>query len=360
MSIDGLDIGQDTHIRGNLIVDGSYPVSDPFGVGDDGTFLTTRGTEPEWHHLRLEDLPPGTLNHLLPNGLPNQIYTMNLTGDDHGFTSDLIVPSTLNVQGSSVFESTAQFQQSVTMDNDLIVDNNLIVTNNDLNVLVGTSNLQTVDIQNGELKFGGNAGLNNQIPVSDNSGIVSWQTPSFTPSNIQAGPNYSVLSSFASSTLWAIPSQIKKIIYGTTFSTQNISVAIPSPAAFSLSPFTSIASSNTSPVSNITQLSPNEFQINTTALYQFEFNIFIDQASSTGVGSTLVLLSVDIGGIEQQQSCVVCAGHFATGKLYAAVVASQIVQIICRRLVGTGSLFTFDSSQSIPNFASTLVISSMN
>jgi len=143
----------------------------------------------------------------LTNGLPYQILHTDAFSNVE-WTNDLRIPGTLIsvgnatinqnllVQGSTILDSNVDCNQVLNVDGDLFandtltVSNDLGVTNGSLTVYVGDTLVQSINVDN-QLKFGGVAGLNNQIITSDGSGIPAWST--LTPSIIQPGSLNQVL-----------------------------------------------------------------------------------------------------------------------------------------------------------------------
>lgn len=299
-----------------------------------------------WDPVKPEDITPG---------LANQILHTNALATDVEWTSNLVIPGNCDVNSNLLVAGSSTFQSNVDCDQVLNVDGNTFC-NDDL-VVLGDTTLGALDI-NGDLQFVGVSGTSGQFLKK--TGAVTQSFQNIVAADMTAGPNTSVLSSFGGVTQWAIPTNVRRIIYGTTFSAQDINQVGPVAANFSTLAFTSIASSTVTPVVGITQPSGTQFTIGTSGTYTANITGYINPAS-TGLGNSIVTLSIEVGGIESQQSCIVCNGNYSfNGSIWFSAVAGQIVRIILRRVVGTGTLNTFADGAGVPNFASTIVFNLLN
>lgn len=378
------------------------------------------------------DVPATGIAH----GTSNQILHTNNAGDAAEWTSDLIVDGALTSVGNGLFQQDLAVQNECNITNDLtVINGDLQVTVGNLNILNGDSTVQAIDI-NDQLKFANVAGTNNQIPVSNNLGIVSWQNPSFSPaaitpglpnqvfvtnsagtasqfsnninlpgtlnvtgtstltgatnivnnlqlngssgltgqfikktgaatqaysnisaSDITAGANNTVLTSVTGVASWVLPTAVNRIKYVTTFNAQNLNAAAgPTAATFNTTPLVSIATTTVGSITGITQGSATQFTIGTTAVYDIVISGYIDPAS-TGLGNSIVTLSVEVAGVEQQSSCVVCNGNYSFNGVLSGIVisAASTVRILLRRVVGSNTLNTFAIGSALPSYASTIM-----
>jgi hypothetical protein len=206
--------------------------------------------------------------------------------------------------------------------------------------------------------FNGVSGTANQYLKKTGAATQSFQN--IIASDITAGTNSSVLSSFGGVSQWIVPTNVRKIVCGTTFTAQNLNQVGPVAATFSTLQFMNIATSTVAAVVGITQPSATQFTIGTTGNYNVNINGYIDPAS-TGLGNSIVTLSVEVGGTESQRTCIVCNGNYSfSGDISFLATAGQIVRIILRRVVGTGTLNTFAEGAALPNYASTILFSLLN
>lgn len=164
--------------------------------GATGTVLTSAsGSAPSWQVLAVapSSITPGTTDQILitSGGVP--IWSSNLR-----------VPGTLGVTGASTFTGNGLFQNDLAVIGDFnVTDGDLTVGNGKLDVLVGNTTLQGVDID-GVLTFNGAAGSSGNIIVSNGSG-QAWASPSFSPSSITAGTNGYLLKSVGGVSTWTAP-----------------------------------------------------------------------------------------------------------------------------------------------------------
>ena len=190
---------------------------------------------------------------------------------------------------------------------------------------------------------------------------VMTNNPITDPSNIAAGPDNSVLTSFGGAVFWNVPNKINFIKYGTVFTAQNLNAAMGFPIAlsFSTNPFANTSASTVGLVTGISQPSATQFTIGTTGAYNVDITGYIDPASA-GLGNSIVTLSLEVGGIEKTDYCIVCNGNYSfSGRFPSfAGVAGQNIRIIARRVVGVAALNTFAAGLPAPSFASSIFISS--
>lgn len=271
--------------------------------GSNNQALFTRSGNTQWSNISPSDI--GT-------GAANQFLVKDITGATTIFTSNPVCPGNFTVNN---------------------------VTN-----LLGNLQLNSV------------SGSSGQYLKKTSGSTQTWSN--IAAADIAAGSNNQVLTTLAGTTQWATPLQIKNIVYGTTFSAQDLnSAAGPTPVSFSTSAFVNIATSNTSPVVAITQPSATQFVVGTVSEYQVEINGFIDP-TSTGIGNSIITLSAEIDGVEQSQTCVVCNANYSFSGTISGlnITPTQILRILARRVVGTNPLNTFASGGAVPNFSSTIVI----
>jgi len=272
-------------------------------------------------------------------GLPNQIFHVTSDGSACEFTSDVIIPgllnvdSTLNVDGSSTFQSNSLFNQNLVVDQDLIINNgNITITNGELDVPIGNTSLASLNIT-GNLTFNGSSGINSQ--VLGKTGPFSQTWISLIPVNL-----------------------IRYVAY---FNSQDLNaIAGVSPAVFNTSVQQSNVTRTTSTISlliGFSQSSSTVFTTGHTAIYDADFNIYIDHSSS-GIGNSIVTVSLEIAGVEQPFCLCNNSGNFISGKIASvAITAGANVRVLLRRIVGTGQLNIFGFPSVVPNFSSTVCFS---
>lgn len=344
--------------------------------GPPNTFLrTTNLSSVAWNPFSLSFIPEGATGTVLRSGvtggtgsihwgyidntdidpgLPNQLLQTNVAGNAVEWTSNVKVPGTLGVTGASTFTGNALFQNDLAIVNDLNVNNgDLSVNNGELLVLVGDSTLQSVDV-NGNLSFNSVSGVTGQYLKKTSPTTQAFSN--IIASDITASSDLTVLTSAGGIAQWLLPTPVRRIIYGTTFSAQNLNAAAgPSAANFSTLAFINLATSTGSPITGISQPSGTQFTIGTLGNYLCNINGYIDPAS-TGLGNSIVTLSVEIAGIESQRTCVVCNGNYSfSGSISFLAAAGQIVRVLLRRVVGTNTLNTFAEGAALPNYASTIL-----
>lgn len=299
-----------------------------------------------WDPVKSEDITPG---------LANQILHTNALATDAEWTSNLIIPGNCDVDVNLVVAGSSTFQSNVDCDQVLNVDGNTFC--NAALTVTGQTTTGDLDVE-GDLQFLGVSGTSGQFLKK--TGVATQSFQNIVAADMTAGAANSVLTSAGGISQWIVPTASRRIVYGTTFSAQNINQVGPVAANFSTLNFTSIASSTGSPIVGITQPSGTQFMIGTTGTYLANITGYIDP-TSTGLGNSIVSLSIEVGGIESQQSCVVCNGNYSFGgSIWFSAVAGQIVRILLRRVVGVGTLNTFADGAGLPNFASTIVFNLLN
>lgn len=372
--------------------------------GPPNTFLrTTNLSTVAWNPFSLSFIPEGVTGTVLRSGvtggtgsihwgyidntdidpgLPNQLLQTNPAGNSVEWTSNVQVPGTLGVTGASTFTGNGLFENDLAVVNDLNVNNgDLSVNNGELLVLVGDSTLQSVDV-NGNLSFNSVSGVTGNVliktsPTTQNWGNITASLISpgsnnqalmtrsgnvtfsnIIASDITAGTNLSVLTSAGGISQWLVPTPVNRIVFGTTFSAQDLNAAVgPVAANFSTLAFMNVATSTGSPIVGITQPSGTQFTIGTLGNYLCNINGYIDP-TSTGLGNSILSLSVEVGGSESQRTCVVCNGNYSfSGSISFLAAAGQVVRILLRRVVGTGTLNTFAEGSGLPNYSSTIMFS---
>ena len=312
-----------------------------------------------WDPVKPADLTPGTAL---------QILHTKSDGSAAEWTTNLEIPgtakvdSTLLVLGSTTLDSTVLCNQTLTADSNLfvndsiVVQNDLQVANGNLSVDIGTSTLASLNVV-GNLQLNGSSGTSGQFVKK--TGISSQDYSNIAASDITAGSDRTLLTSLGGVAQWLTPATFRNIKYGTTFSAQDLNAGVgPTAVSFSNTPFLSINVSNTSSVTGITQPSATQFMINDTGSYNVSITGYIDP-TSLGIGNTVLTLSAEVGGTEQQVSCVVCNATAAfSGTIPGlTITAGQVLRILVRRVVGTRPMSTFSSASAIPSFASSIVIS---
>jgi len=357
------DLQFDRDLIGLLRLNGNIPPGNP------RTFLHTDGVQTiNWKTFTKEDIPAGADGDYLqtiagvvewapptfgPSALtpgdPYQLLQTNAAGTAAEWTDNVQVQGNLTVEGSTLLKSNVNCDQTLTVDGNTFCGADLNIT--------GQTTATIVDIT-GNLLFNGVSGTANQYLKKTGAATQSFQN--IIASDITAGTNSSVLSSFGGVSQWIVPTNVRKIVCGTTFTAQNLNQVGPVAATFSTLQFMNIASSTVAAVVGITQPSATQFTIGTTGNYNVNINGYIDPAS-TGLGNSIVTLSVEVGGTESQRTCIVCNGNYSfSGDISFLATAGQIVRIILRRVVGTGTLNTFAEGAALPNYASTILFSLLN
>lgn len=299
-----------------------------------------------WDPVKSEDITPG---------LANQILHTDSLGTAAEWTSDLTIPGNCDVDVNLVVAGSSTFQSNVDCDQVLSVDGNTFC-NADL-VVLGDTTVGALDV-NGDLQFVGVSGTSGQFLKK--TGAVTQSFQNIVAADVAAGANGSLLTSFGGISQWIVPTNVRRIVYGTTFTAQNLNVVGPTPANFSTLAFLNLASSTGTSVVGISQPSATQFTIGDTGNYVANINGYIDPAS-TGLGNSIITLSAEINGTESQRNCVVCNGNYSfNGTLSFVATAGQTVRILIRRVVGTNTLNTFAEGAALPNFASTIIFNLIN
>lgn len=342
-------------INGNLVIQtGGADIAGPVNIGSDlqmngnsgtsGQYLVKTGpSSQDWVDL---SVPPSSLTP----GTNGQVLTT--VGITPTWSDDINLPGLLNVTGGTTLQSTL-----ITGGASTFIGTSSFVgqlTTNNGAVLQGTTNIVN------DLRLNGNPGTTGQFLKK--TGVSTQAFSNIVASDITPGANFSLLTTSAGVSSWVIPQQIKNIIYGTTFTAQNLNAgAGPTAVSFNTSPFTSITASNTTSLVGISQPSATQFTIGDLALYQVEICGYINPAS-TGLGNSIITLSAEVNGVEQSNSCVTCSGNYSfTGTISGlSISAASTLRILVRRVVGTNQLNTFASGTGAPSFSSTIVIRSMN
>lgn len=237
--------------------------------------------------------------------------------------------------------------------------NQIMVTNSAGTSPTWTSNLTVPGITNllGNLQFNSVSGTTGQFIKK--TGVATQAFANIVASDITAGSNNTVLTSAGGVSQWIAPTVINFIKYGTTFTNQNInSAAGPTALSFSTSPFIDSAVATSGVAVNITQPSATQFTIGTTNTYNIDITGFID-STSTGIGNSVVSLSVEVAGTEKSDYAIVCNANYSFSGRFPgiAIVAGQNIRILARRIAGTNPLNTFTAGTGAPSFASSILIS---
>lgn len=262
------------------------------------------------------------------HGTSLQILHTNLAGNASEWTDNLTIPGNLVVVGSS------NLQSNVSCDNDLGVDGNLAV--------VGSSALGDVDTS-GTLNVVGNLQF---VGVSGAVGTVLTKTGAATQS-------------------WVAPttySQVRCIRFAGYLAAQDLNAGVgPTALTFdTVNVISNYSAASTGGVTGITQPSNTQFRSNFTGQYDIQITGYIDPAS-TGPTSSVVTLSVEVGGFEFARQCIVVNNLSFVGTFPSMVISNGTnVRILARRVTGTGSFNTFAPLSAIPNFSSTITFTLVN
>jgi hypothetical protein len=245
-------------------------------------------------------------------GEPNQVFVTDALGENSIFSDNLDLPGNLVVTGTSKLEDNVLCEAELEVDGDTTLFNTDIV---------------------GDLQFNG---------VSGAVGAVLTKTSGTTQS-------------------WTLPYQGRLIRYGTSFNAQDLnSSAGPTAVTFDLLPFTNLTVATIGSIIGISQPSNTQFTIGTTGTYDVQITGFIDSAS-TGPISSVVTLSLEVGGVELARTCVVVNTLSFVGVFPSILIsAGTNVRILSRRLTGTGSFNTFGPSSPVPNFRSSITFALVN
>jgi len=282
-----------------LDVNGDLQLSGTSGTAGQ-IIVKTSPTTQAWQNL---SVTPSTISP----GTANQLLVTNVGGTAAQWASNVIVPGSLNVAGDLQFNSVS-----------------------------------------------GSAG---QF-VKKTSGTTQAFS-NIVASDITAGADRTLLTSLGGVAQWLTPTTVRNIKYGTTFTAQDLNAGVgPTAVTFSTIPFLSINTTNTAPVTGITQPSSTQFVINDTGSYNVTITGYIDP-TSLGIGNTVFALSTEVAGTEQQVGCVVCSANYSfSGTIPGLTITSgQVLRILVRRIVGTRPMSTFSSASAVPSFASNIVIS---
>jgi len=281
---------------------------DDIPAGADGDYLQTIGGLVEWASLSVQP------NSISP-GSANQVFHTDPTGTVAEWASDIEVPGDLKVNG----------------DTDIVSD----------------------------LQFNGSSGSAGQYLVKTGAATQDWQSLSVSTNNIVAGADNTVLTSAGGATYWITPNIINLIKYATTFNAQNInSGAGPTALSFNTTPYVNTAISTVGSPALISQPSATQFTIGTLGVYNIDITGYIDPAS-TGLGNSVVTLSIEVAGSEKTEQCIVCNGNYSFSGRFSCILltAGANVRILARRVAGTGTLNTFASGSLAPSFASSIMFS---
>ena len=299
-----------------------------------------------WDPVKSEDITPG---------LANQILHTNALATDAEWTSNLVIPGNCDIDVNLVVAGSSTFQSNVDCDQVLNIDGNTFC--NAALTVTGQTTTGDLDVE-GNLQFVGVSGTSGQFLKKTGATAQSFQN--IVAADITAGANGSLLTSFGGTAQWIVPTNVRRIVYGTTFTAQNLNVVGPTPANFSTLAFLNLASSTGTSVVGISQPSATQFTIGDTGSYVANINGYIDP-TSTGLGNSIITLSAEINGTESQRNCVVCNGNYSfNGTLSFVATAGQTVRILIRRVVGANTLNTFAEGAALPNFASTIIFNLIN
>ena len=291
--------------------------------------------------------------HAITPGSSYQILHTNFAATAAEWTTDLPVPGDLDVSGSSSFTGNGLFLNDLAVQNDFNVNSgDCSINTGELLVLLGDSTLQSLDV-GGNLSFNSVSGSPNQYLKKTSPSTQAFSN--IIASDITASSDLTVLTSAGGIAQWLLPTPVNRIVFGTSFDAQNINQVGPSPALFSTLPFINLATSTGSPITGISQPSVTEFLIGTAGNYLCDISGYIDSAS-TGLGNSVVTLSIEVAGIESQRSCVTCNANYSfSGTISFLAAAGQIVRVLLRRVVGTGTLLTHTLGSPLPNYASSII-----
>lgn len=160
---------------------------------------------------------------------------------------------------------------------------------------------------------------------------------------------------------WVLPLQTKIIRYAAFLALQDLnSGAGPTAVTFNTTPIYSTAVTNVGTVTGITQPSITQFLVGETGVYDISINGFINR-TSTGPVSSFVSLTAEVNGVEILNSCVVVNTLSFVGNLTSIpITAGNLVRILARRIIGTGSFNTYGPPAASPNFTSTIAFTLIN
>lgn len=189
---------------------------------------------------------------------------------------------------------------------------------------------------------------------------VMTNNPITDPSNIAAGADNSVLTSFGGAVFWNVPNKINFIKYGTVFTAQDLNAAAgPTALSFSTNPFANTSASTVGLVTGISQPSATQFTIGTTGAYNIDITGYVHYTPDGG-GNPIVTLSLEVAGTEKTDYCIVCSDNYSFSGRFPAVfiTAGQNIRVLARRVVRDKALTTFAAGLPAPSFASSIFISS--
>lgn len=189
---------------------------------------------------------------------------------------------------------------------------------------------------------------------------VMTNNPITDPSNIAAGADNSVLTSFGGAVFWNVPNKINFIKYGTVFTAQDLNAAAgPTALSFSTNPFANTSASTVGLVTGISQPSATQFTIGTTGAYNIDITGYVHYTPDGG-GNPIVTLSLEVAGTEKTDYCIVCSDNYSFSGRFPAVfiTAGQNIRVLARRVVRDKALTTFAAGLPAPSFASSILISS--
>ena len=189
---------------------------------------------------------------------------------------------------------------------------------------------------------------------------VMTNNPITDPSNIAAGADNSVLTSFGGAVFWNVPNKINFIKYGTVFTAQDLNAAAgPTALSFSTNPFANTSASTVGLVTGISQPSATQFTIGTTGAYNIDITGYVHYTPDVG-GNPIVTLSLEVAGTEKTDYCIVCSDNYSFSGRFPAVfiTAGQNIRVLARRVFRDKALTTFAAGLPAPSFASSILISS--
>jgi hypothetical protein len=383
--------GQNLNINGDL----QFNLSS----GTNGQYLKKTGaTTQAWQTLSVSPtvITPGTANQLL---------VTNIIGTAAIWSSNPIVPGSLNLLGdlqlNSVSGISGQFLKKTGVATQAFAtltaadippgtNNQALFTRSGVaqfsnvipsDITTGSANQFLVkDITGAATIFTSNPicpgnftvnGITNIIgdfqlnSVSGNAGdylqktgptTQTWQPLSVDPSVIVAGSDYDVLTSQSGAAQWIQPLQIRKIICGALMKGQDIATVSPTDVSFNSPEFINIATSNTSPVNGIT-FDGTSFVFGDDGYYSTTITGLI-RIGSSGLGNTVAILTIAIDGVEQDIGCATCSGDYSFNATIPPIFIGkgQKLTVVSQVIVGGGNLITYDPASGTPKCSSTVVV----
>lgn len=294
-------------------------------AGNDGDYLQTKNIlgvpTIAW------DVPSFGPEVITP-GDPDQVFVTDSLGIAANWSDNLSLPGNLIVTGSSDLKDNVRCEQDATVDGDFSVTGLSSLNNTDM---TGTINLT------GDLQMSGISGAVGTVLTKTGVNSQAWVAPT----------TYS---------------QVRCIRYATYFAAQDLNAgAGPTALTFdNVNIISNYAASSTGAVTGITQPSTTQFRSNFTGQYDIQITGFID-STSTGPTSSVVTLSVEVGGVELARQCVVVNDLSFVGTFPSIVITNGTnVRILARRITGTGSFNTFAPLSVAPNFPSTISFTLVN